>query len=374
MTLTGILANTLIAPLIPDILEHFDQPDSSAGILVASGSLPGVIAAPVIGVLADRHGRRAVLVPCLTAFGIAGLVAAASPTFGMLIGARLVMGVGAAGLINLAVVLIGDHWDGEARITQVGRNAAVITVGLATIPLVSGVVAEFVSWRASLAIYALALITAVAAWLELDPVRPPHAAAELGDQLRGAARALREPTVVATTISGFLIFVMIFGLFLTALPVHLEEEFGLESAARGAMLAVPALTSFVVALNLARLRRRFGLRGVLVISTALFVISPMLVGWANTVIIAALALAVYGLAEGGAVPTFQEVAVSSSGSEQRGAVLAVWVAFVRLGQTVGPLVFAPIFAGLGTSTALVLGGLVAIPVVAIQVFGPIGRS
>ena len=374
VTLTGILANTVIAPLIPDILADFDKPDSSAGILVASGSLPGVLAAPLIGVLADRHGRRAVLVPCLAVFGIFGVVAAAAPSFGVLVAARLAMGLGSAGLINLAVVLIGDHWEGEDRIRQVGRNAAVITVGLATIPLISGIMAEVFSWRASLGLYALAIVTAVVAFAELDSVLPPHASMRLSDQFRGAGVALRDPTIITTIISGFLIFVMIFGLFLTALPVHLEEQFGLDSAARGAMLAVPAITSFVVALNLAGLRRRYGLRAVIISSTALFVVAPMLVGWAPTLVIAVIALGIYGLAEGGAVPTFQEVAVSGSSSEQRGAVLAVWVAFVRLGQSVGPLIFAPIFAGIGTGAALIVGGLVAVPVVLLQVLGPIGKS
>ena len=49
-----------------------------------SSSLPGrcraSCMAPVIGVLADRHGRRAVLVPCLVAFGGFGLLSALAPT------------------------------------------------------------------------------------------------------------------------------------------------------------------------------------------------------------------------------------------------------------------------------------------------------
>ena len=70
ITVTGILANTLVGPAIPDILDAFDQPDSRAGVFVAAGTLPGIVMAPVIGVLADRFGRRAVLVPCLVAFGV----------------------------------------------------------------------------------------------------------------------------------------------------------------------------------------------------------------------------------------------------------------------------------------------------------------
>ena len=43
VTVTGILNNTLIGPAIPDILAAFDQPDSRAGVLVASGALPGIV-------------------------------------------------------------------------------------------------------------------------------------------------------------------------------------------------------------------------------------------------------------------------------------------------------------------------------------------
>ena len=48
---------------------------------MAAGTLPGIVMAPVIGVLADRFGRRAVLVPCLVAFGVFGLLSALAPTF-----------------------------------------------------------------------------------------------------------------------------------------------------------------------------------------------------------------------------------------------------------------------------------------------------
>lgn len=161
VTITGILANTLVGPAIPDILDAFDQPDARAGWFVASGTLPGILMAPVIGVLADRLGRRAVLVPCLAAFGAFGLLSAAAPSFEVLLGLRVLQGLGSAGLINLAVVLIGDHWTGLERARRVGQNAAVLTVSLAVFPPVGGLLTELGGWRLSFAPYAVGLATAV---------------------------------------------------------------------------------------------------------------------------------------------------------------------------------------------------------------------
>ena len=45
---------------------------------------------------------------------------------------RLLLGFGSAGLINLAVVMIGDNWSGADRTRMIGRNSAVLTTGLAT--------------------------------------------------------------------------------------------------------------------------------------------------------------------------------------------------------------------------------------------------
>lgn len=374
ITLTGITANTLIAPVLPDIVDDFGRSDGAAGPLVAAASLPGVLAAPVIGLLADRFGRRNVVVPCLAILGIAGVMSTLAPNYWVLVGARLGMGFGTAGLINLAVVLIGDHWDGSERVRQVGRNAAVLTAGLALLPLLSGMLAAIGGWRLSLAPSAFGLVTAAAAWVLLDDVRPPHADLALLDQLRAAGHVLRTPAMTATVASGFLIFVMIFGLFLTTLPVHLEQEFGLEAAARGALLAVPSVSSTLIALNLARLRARFGLRSLLVLGAALFGISVLGVGLAPTVVGVVVALLAYGAAEGTTVPSLQEVTAARAPSSQRGVVLAAWVAAVRLGQATGPLLFAAIFTAIGTSATLVLGSLVCVPVLLLHGFTAMGSE
>ena len=373
ITITGILANTLVGPAIPDILEAFDQSDSRAGLFVAAGTLPGIVMAPVVGVLADRLGRRAVLVPCLTAFGVFGLLSALAPSFEVLLGLRVLQGIGSAGLINLAVVLIGDHWTGLERARLVGQNAAVLTVSLAVFPPIGGLLTELGGWRLSFAPYGVGLATALLIWRRLDPARPVDGV-HLRDQLGGARVAARHRDVLGSISIGFVLFMLIFGLFLTALPVHLERQFGLGAGWRGLVIAAPSITSTVAALRLGQLRGRFGAVRLLGGAAVLFTVAFVVMGLADSLPILLVGALLYGIGEGVCIPTLQDIVSAAAPASQRGAVVALWVGSARAGQTVGPLAASGVYSAVGTGTTFVIGGGVAAFILLVQALGRFGAD
>jgi MFS transporter, ACDE family, multidrug resistance protein len=373
ITITGILANTLVGPAIPDILDDFGVADSRAGVFVAAGTLPGIAVAPIIGLLADRLGRRAVLVPCLVGFGVFGLLSAAAPSFELLILCRLLQGVGSAGLINLAVVLVGDHWDGLERARRVGQNAAVLTASLAVFPPIGGLLTELGGWRLSFAPYGVGLATAVLIWRRLPPSRP-EATTTVRQQLRATGVVARQPVVLGTISIGFAVFMLIFGLFLTTLPVHLVREFGLGPGARGLVIAAPALTSTISALQLGRLRGRLGAVQLLVAAGSLFVVAFVGIGLAGTLPLLLAGALLYGLGEGIFIPTLQDVVSGASPPGQRGAIVAVWVGAARAGQTVGPLAAAAVYGSIGTGSTFLVGAGVAAAVVVAELVGRFGAT
>ena len=108
----ALLNNSVLMSSTPEILESYGEPVSRAGMLIAAGTLTGIVAAPAIGFLADRYGRKRILVPCLLVFGTVGSLGGFSPSFEWLLLVRIIQGLGSAGLINLVVVLISDHWSG----------------------------------------------------------------------------------------------------------------------------------------------------------------------------------------------------------------------------------------------------------------------
>ena len=373
VTLTGILNNTLVTPAIPDILAEFGVESARSGLLVAAGSIAGIFVAPVAGLLADRFGRRIVLASCLGIFGLFGGLAAFAPTFEVLLLARLFQGVGSAGLINLAVVLIGDHWTGSERTHVIGRNTAVLTVGLAAMPLLSGAVTEVAGWRVTFGIYTVALLTAVAAWWILDGGRRAEPV-RVVDQVRDAAFVLRKPILLATTGAGFLVFTIIFGLFLTVVPVHLAEVFGMEAGARGLIISLPAITSTLAAFNLARITSRISARTIVVTSAIGFVVAFTTIGAAGAIALIVVAALVYGASEGALIPMLQDLNISAAPEEHRASVIAIWVAFARMGQTLGPLVSGAMLGFLTTGTTLVIGASVALAILLLGILGPFPRS
>jgi MFS transporter, ACDE family, multidrug resistance protein len=372
LTVTGILANTLINAPLPDILADFDASDAAAGLIVAGATLPGIFVAPVIGLLADRFGRRAVLIPCLVVFGVAGVGAAFAPSLAVLVALRVAQGFGSAGLINLAVVLLGDYWEGADRARLIGYNAAVLTVSVAVFPAVGGLLAQVGGWRWSFAPYGLALVTAVAIWLLL-PVRPTPEPVAVRRQVTDALAVLRRPTVLASVSFGFVLFVLIFGLFLTVLPIMLEADFGLPAGQRGLVLAVPATGATVAALSLGRLRRRFGGRRLLLAASVLFVIGFFTIGLAPALVLVFVGAVFYGLGEGMAIPTVQDIVAGAAPEASRAAVVAAWVGAARAGQTVGPLLAGLSLELVGPSSTFVVGGFVAVALLAAQLAVRIDR-
>ncbi|MGL5825503.1 MAG: MFS transporter, partial [Nocardioides sp.] len=110
------------------------------------------IATPLLGALGDRHGRRPVFAASMVLFGAGSAAAAAAPTLLVLVGARVVQGVGGAGLVISAVATIGEMFDAQERIRRQGWLATVFAVSSLAGPPVGGWVAAGPGWRAIFAV------------------------------------------------------------------------------------------------------------------------------------------------------------------------------------------------------------------------------
>jgi DHA2 family multidrug resistance protein-like MFS transporter len=103
------------------------------------------------GVLGDRVGRKRVLLVGFTLFGIASLASAYSHSPGQLIGARALMGLGAAAVMPATLAIISNVFDPKERAKAIGIWAGAVGMGIAIGPIVGGALLGHFWWGSVLA-------------------------------------------------------------------------------------------------------------------------------------------------------------------------------------------------------------------------------
>lgn len=363
LTATGLSVNMLVIASLPEIAAGVEAGPGQAGTIVAAAAFPGIFLGPVIGLVADRYGRRAVLIPSLLLIAVAGGLATTSTSLVWLLAWRLLQGVGATGAINLAIVLVGDHWDGSRRAAMIGRNAAVMTTSTAVFPLLGGAVTNATDWRGLFAVYLLAAGTAVLAGLRLPRATPDVTT----HQLNHVRTALRHPGRLRALTAAAITFALIFGSVLTLLPLHLQAGFGLDPTMRGVLVAVPAGTAALVALGAGRLQR-FSKRVLLSTAAALFAVGLSAAAGAPTLALLVAAIVCLGAGQGLMVPNLHDIAARTS-TGGRGVIVSLLLSASRLGQTAGPIA-----AGAGMSVLGVAGTFAGGAGIALLVLLPLVAS
>jgi MFS family permease len=347
VTLMAVLGVSSVAPALPRIAAVFDVSPQRTGLLLTVFTVPGVILTPLAGVLADRLGRRRVIVPSLWLFALAGAACVLATTFEQLLALRLLQGVGASALGALNAALLGDLYEGRARGVAMGMNMSVLSVGTAAYPGVGGALAE-IGWRWPFALAVLAIPVALAVQLQLRNPEP-QSDQTLRQYLRAIVRRVWRPPVGASFTVSLVIFVLLYGAVLTWLPLLLDHRYGLSPGLIGLYLTASSAATGLVSAVAGPLAARWGERWLIALAFVLFAAALASVVWLDHPVALALPVLLYGTGMGLSMPSLMTILTGLAPAEERGAFLALNGTVLRLGQTLGP-VLAGVAYGLGSMT------------------------
>src|SRR5947209_5566911 len=168
---------TIINVALPTLVREVHTSNSQLQWVVDAFNL--VFAASVLaaGSLSDRFGRKGMLLAGLSVFGMASIAGGLTGSPGQLIGARAVMGVGAAMVFPSTLSLITNVFiERRERALAIGLWGAITGVAIALGPIVGGWLLELFGWRSIF--FAMAPVAAIAGILVAGYVpasRDPHA-------------------------------------------------------------------------------------------------------------------------------------------------------------------------------------------------------
>ncbi|MBO2447931.1 MFS transporter [Actinomadura barringtoniae] len=369
-TLT-IMAAAIIAPSLPAMKADFagtPGADLMVRFSLTVTSLAIAVSAPVSGVVADRVGRRSLLVFGLVMYAVTGTAGFFATDLYVLLATRALLGVAVGAIMTAVSATITDWFDGPRRASFLGLQQVFASLGGVVFLPLAGLLAA-VSWRAPFWIYTASALVAVLAIRALreEPRAEPAAAAARPDRSRQPSadsvtghHTTNRTDHITSRITGLyllaLVVTLAFYMAPTQLPFLLSSH-GSGPTATGAVIAGSTLSSAAGALAFPVLRRRLSPAAISTVSVALLGAGWLLAGTAGTVAQIAAGLLVGGAGVGLAVPNLNLRLSELAHPDQRGRILSGLVTGIFLGQFLSPLAVEPLIQLTGIADAFIWTGI-----------------
>jgi MFS family permease len=344
-----IMGSVMVAPILPRLGAEFGPVEPRADLLVplavTGPALAIAVCAPLAGWLADRIGRKALLVLATLLYALLGALPALLDSLPAIVGTRLLFGCTEAAVMTCCATLIADYWHGEERLRYVNRQ--VVTIGLvgALFFVVGGALGEH-SWRSPFLLYLLPLllVPAMVKMLWEPPLARRQVVQQPLDETGPTKVAVRQLVVGYLMILGGMVLTFVVPVQAPMLLVSL----GITSSTMiGLAAGLSLLATLGGSLMWPLLRRRLGVAGCNALLLGLIGVGLWLLMRGQSYNAVLVAVFIQGLGSGLLVPNVMAPVMNALTASTRGRGLGGFTSFLYIGQFVSPLVVASVIAFAG---------------------------
>ena len=320
-------------PLLPLLRETFHASELEVSFTVSATIFATALTAPIIGMIAERRGRKKVIVPSLFLLAIPTALAATSSSLPALIFWRFAQGLFVPGVIAVMLAYVNEEWAGRGVGRAMSSYVTGTVIGGFLGRFISGVIATHWQWRYSFLVLAvLDLMGAVVVRAWLPPAKNFVRAEHLQQVLDHAREHLRNPRLLANFGMGATALFALVGCFTYANFYLAAAPFHLNSAQLGSIFFV-YLLGVVITPQSGRFLDRFGFRHTTVVYCAMMIAGLLLTLVKSLpVVIAGLAIFSSGVFVAQAAATVQTGAIAG---RARSSAAGLYIAFYYLGGSLG---------------------------------------
>ena len=336
----------IVSPILPLYADSFGVSTALVGATVTAFGLARLLTNVPAGMLADRSGRRKLLIggPLVTAFGMFG--SGFANTIWILLGFRFVAGLGSALYMTGATIYLLDIASAEQRGRFIAANQGALLVGVGFGPALGGLIAD--RYDLSMPFYVVAVggvLTAVYSFFRLPETRSAEQARIARDVAPGDQPSrwalLRSTDFLLVGVVTIGVFSVRAGVRQTLVPLQLSDSFGLKVDELGLLFTALGLIGVVLIWPAGLATDRFGRKTIIVPTATLIAVGIGIVAVADTLplFIVGLTMSAVGSSITGPAPAAYVADLATE--DQRGAAMGLYRTFGDIG-----VVLSPVLSGL----------------------------
>ncbi|WP_115162740.1 MFS transporter [Kocuria rosea] len=336
-----VLGAVLLAPILPSMTQAFAGTPGVEFLVPVVLTVPALmiaLLAPFAGVIADRVGRKVLLLVAMVAYSLFGTMPLWLDSLTAIVASRVGVGIAEAAIMTVCTTLITDYYTGARRDKYLGMQVLVATLAATAFFALGGALGAQ-GWRVPFWLYlAAALIAIPMAFVLWEPAKDTQKAASAPVPWQQIA------TPSAVTLFGGIVFYAL----IVQLPYVLTNLGVTDVKVIGAGTAIASLATAAGALSF-RFTAKHGPARLLPVAFGLAAVGLVVVWFASSVPVALSGAVITSAGTGLLLPTLLTWAVSGLSLEQRGRGTGIWTGSLYIGQFVSPIVLG--------ITATTLGGL-----------------
>ena len=151
---------------------------------------------------------------------------------------------------------------------------------------------------------------------------------------------MKNRKVMGLYLISIMTFIVLYGAYMTFIPLHLASRFQSSAPAIGLIMSVGSLSTALTASQLRVLNRLLAPERLITLAFALYALSFWAIPWAPGHWFVAFPVALFGIAQGMNYPVVMSLLAGRASTEHRAIFMSVNGMVLRVGQTLGPLIMA----------------------------------
>lgn len=330
----------IISPILAIYASTFNVSYTLISLAISMYAFGRLIADIPVGLLADRFGRKSIMILGTILLAVASFLNATAVHYWEFVLYRLIGGVGSAMWITSRQALLADILKPSERGRVLSYFSSFILIGSAAGPTVGGFVVAFWDIRAPFYFYSLLGIVSLLLtikWIE-EPknVRTRHSD-DPQFSIQTIKRILSNRNFMMACLATFTMFFLTAGIRDTIIPLYAEIVLHLDEVAIGTVMSFVTIMNLVLTIPIGYMIDYYGRKSVILKSLYVTSLASFIFSLTYDYITISLAAILLGIGTSGSQQAPQAMATDVTIDEPHGLAMGLYRVFGDIGFVIGPI-------------------------------------